>query len=267
MLPVSRLHSTGDRKINECGAIGRMRIGRGNRSTLRIPGLLPLRTPQIPHDLTWDRIQDRHHSRINAITNLDFTSILLRLHLIYKSVSEFSFFAWLNAPSRSKIGLHKLIWTNIYLKSTVFWVVMSYSLVGIYRRFGECCTWRLVYFPTLKMEAVRSSETSGNFYQTTHFPKGSTLHNHRRENKVHYIPCAKTNVISVFSACMYRTNIFILQWRRNTTWARRLYTKLVEKSHRQMFILTGFWVVTSQAEEFTSSFANLNKSPYSRLLL
>jgi hypothetical protein len=37
------------------GVVGRMRIGRGNRSTQRKPAPVPLCPPQIPHDLTWDR--------------------------------------------------------------------------------------------------------------------------------------------------------------------------------------------------------------------
>jgi hypothetical protein len=41
----------------DCGAIGGMKIGRGNRSTRRKPAPVPLCTPQIPHDLTWTRIQ------------------------------------------------------------------------------------------------------------------------------------------------------------------------------------------------------------------
>jgi hypothetical protein len=39
----------------ECGAVGGMRIGRGNRSTRRKLALVPLCAPQIPHDLTWVR--------------------------------------------------------------------------------------------------------------------------------------------------------------------------------------------------------------------
>jgi hypothetical protein len=40
--------------INEgdCGAIGGMKIGRGNRSTRRKPAPAPLCSPQIPHDQT-----------------------------------------------------------------------------------------------------------------------------------------------------------------------------------------------------------------------
>jgi hypothetical protein len=40
---------------DECGAVGGMRIGRGNRSTRRKPAPMPLYPPQIQHDLTWPR--------------------------------------------------------------------------------------------------------------------------------------------------------------------------------------------------------------------
>jgi hypothetical protein len=40
---------------NDYGAVGGMRIGRGNGSTRRKPAPVPLGPPQIPHDLTWDR--------------------------------------------------------------------------------------------------------------------------------------------------------------------------------------------------------------------
>jgi hypothetical protein len=43
------------RMIDECGAVGGMRIGRGNRSTRRKAAPVPLCPPQIPHDLTWAR--------------------------------------------------------------------------------------------------------------------------------------------------------------------------------------------------------------------
>jgi hypothetical protein len=39
---------------DECGAVGGIRIGRGNRNTRRKPAPVPL-LPQIPHDLTWAR--------------------------------------------------------------------------------------------------------------------------------------------------------------------------------------------------------------------
>jgi hypothetical protein len=39
----------------ECGAVGGIRIVRGNRSTRRKPFQVTLCPPQIPHDLTWAR--------------------------------------------------------------------------------------------------------------------------------------------------------------------------------------------------------------------
>jgi hypothetical protein len=40
---------------DDYGAVGGMRIDKGNRSTRRKPAPVPLCPPQIPHDLTWDR--------------------------------------------------------------------------------------------------------------------------------------------------------------------------------------------------------------------
>jgi hypothetical protein len=39
----------------DCGAIGGMKIGRGNLSTRRKPAPAPLCPPQIPHDQIWAR--------------------------------------------------------------------------------------------------------------------------------------------------------------------------------------------------------------------
>jgi hypothetical protein len=44
------------RMINDdYGAVNGMKIGRGNRSTRRKSAPVPLRPPQNPHDLTWNR--------------------------------------------------------------------------------------------------------------------------------------------------------------------------------------------------------------------
>jgi hypothetical protein len=40
--------------IDECGSVGGMRFGRGNRSTRREPALVPLCPPQVPNDLRWN---------------------------------------------------------------------------------------------------------------------------------------------------------------------------------------------------------------------
>jgi hypothetical protein len=39
----------------ECGAVGGMRIGGGNRNTSKKTAPVPLYSPQTPHDLTWAR--------------------------------------------------------------------------------------------------------------------------------------------------------------------------------------------------------------------
>jgi hypothetical protein len=61
----------------------------------------------------------------------------------------------------------------------VFWVVVPYSLIEVYRR-----------FIALMMEAVSTSETSVNFYQTTrrYNPEDSYLHSRRHENLKSYSP-------------------------------------------------------------------------------
>jgi hypothetical protein len=55
MLSVTRQYSVNDRMINENGAVGGTKIGRGNQSTWRKPASMPYYPPQIPHDLTWDQ--------------------------------------------------------------------------------------------------------------------------------------------------------------------------------------------------------------------
>jgi hypothetical protein len=53
---------------DECGAVGGMRIGRGNLSTRRKPALVPLCPPQIPHDLA------RARTRATAVGNRQLTA-------------------------------------------------------------------------------------------------------------------------------------------------------------------------------------------------
>jgi hypothetical protein len=55
-LSISRLYGVDDRVINENGTVCDMRIGRGNRSTLRKPAPLSLHPSQILHDLSWPRM-------------------------------------------------------------------------------------------------------------------------------------------------------------------------------------------------------------------
>jgi hypothetical protein len=56
MLSVSRIYiALVDSMINECGAVGGMKIGRGYRNIRRKPAPVSLCPPQIPHELTWDQ--------------------------------------------------------------------------------------------------------------------------------------------------------------------------------------------------------------------
>jgi hypothetical protein len=46
-----------NRMVNECGAVGEIRIDWGNQSTLRNPVPMSLCPSQIPHDMIWDGTQ------------------------------------------------------------------------------------------------------------------------------------------------------------------------------------------------------------------
>jgi hypothetical protein len=71
--------------------------------------------------------------------------------------------------------------TTYSIKMTVFWDVAPCSLAEVYSLF------RGVFDEiALMMEAVRTSETSANFYQTTrrNIPEDSHLHTRCRENLI-----------------------------------------------------------------------------------
>jgi hypothetical protein len=67
---------------DDCGAIGGMKIGRGNRSTRRKPAPAPLCPPQIPHDQTqaWTRAAAVGSQRLTAWAMARPFS-LVRLHI------------------------------------------------------------------------------------------------------------------------------------------------------------------------------------------
>jgi hypothetical protein len=69
------------------------------------------------------------------------------------------------------------------LKMTTFWDIALCSLVEVEQRFrGSYCRHHALI--ALMMEAVRTSETSVNFYETTRRrnPEDHSRHLHRREN-------------------------------------------------------------------------------------
>jgi hypothetical protein len=66
------------RDDGECGAVGGMRIGKGNQITRSEPAPMPICAPQIPHDLTWDR--SRAAAVEVAVTNcLNYGTVLRQM--------------------------------------------------------------------------------------------------------------------------------------------------------------------------------------------
>jgi hypothetical protein len=92
------------------------------------------------------------------------------------------------------------VFTAVVMKSIIFWDMTPCSPLNCTRRFGgtyrlhlqgqlaTCLLAGLLNYSTLKMEAIRSSETSGAIQRTTrrHIPEDDTLHNHRCENLKSY---------------------------------------------------------------------------------
>jgi hypothetical protein len=70
----------------DCGAIGGIKIGRGNRNTKRKPALVPLCPPQIPHNLTRarTRVAEMGSQRLTAwaMTRPLILSYLLRRNCV-----------------------------------------------------------------------------------------------------------------------------------------------------------------------------------------
>jgi hypothetical protein len=63
---------------DECGAIGGMKIGRGNRSTRRKLAPAPLCPPQIPHDQTRARTPDRRGGK-PATNRLSYGATIIKM--------------------------------------------------------------------------------------------------------------------------------------------------------------------------------------------
>jgi hypothetical protein len=55
MLVITRLYNVDCRMDDEYGSVGGMRTGKIDRSTRKNSATVPFYTPQIPHDLAWDR--------------------------------------------------------------------------------------------------------------------------------------------------------------------------------------------------------------------
>jgi hypothetical protein len=63
---------------DDCGAIGGMKIGRGNRSTRIKPALAPLCPPQIPHNQNRARTPGRRGGK-PATNRLSYGAALLKI--------------------------------------------------------------------------------------------------------------------------------------------------------------------------------------------
>jgi hypothetical protein len=88
MLSVSKLYSVSNRMINECGAVGGTRIGRGYEITWRKPTSVPLRPLQILCELPWN------WTRFSAVASQRLTAWTMAVPLYYQvhsSKYNFSF--------------------------------------------------------------------------------------------------------------------------------------------------------------------------------
>jgi hypothetical protein len=79
---------------DDYGAVGGIRIGRGNRSTRRKPTPVPLFPPQIPHYLTWDRTRvaavgsQRLTASVMANTLFIISSLFLAIRAHLRSIRD-----------------------------------------------------------------------------------------------------------------------------------------------------------------------------------
>jgi hypothetical protein len=88
---------------DECGAVGGMRIRRGNRSPRRKPNPVLLCPAQIPRDLTWDRTRSR---RLTAWA-------IARPDVSYPAIQDFPNISWNQEGGPTTARLLPTRYTNI----------------------------------------------------------------------------------------------------------------------------------------------------------
>jgi hypothetical protein len=108
-LSVSRQYSIDKRVINKYGAVGGMRIGRGNRQ------LLPLRSSQVPHDLIWDRTKAAVRGSRRPSEGIRFTKEMLSVQTRVRY--EFKSFVLVTPLSTFRLPYHSrtaqaLLWAD-----------------------------------------------------------------------------------------------------------------------------------------------------------
>jgi hypothetical protein len=142
--------------VDDCGIIGGLRIGRGNRSTRRKPTPVPLCPPKIPHDLTQSRTRaatkgsrrqqpelwHSHYPHLIISCTLYFSyvskisQIYRSFHLTVRSHFMREMFSW-----RSRV-IHEKFW-NMY-------VILAEFLGGVgdshYFKFCARSETLLIYF-------------------------------------------------------------------------------------------------------------------------
>jgi hypothetical protein len=79
----------------DCGAVGGMKIGRGNRSTRRKPAPAPLYTPQIPLDQT----RDRTRAAVVGSQRLNAWAMERRKVSMYVKLTSSNYKTWITSSS------------------------------------------------------------------------------------------------------------------------------------------------------------------------
>jgi hypothetical protein len=146
---------------DECGAVGGMRIGRGNRSTRRKPAPVPLCPPQIPYNQT----------RAAVVGSRQLTaSARARSHCCHnlhnKFLNDVSRSSWWTNDSYLFHNLFSLLClrkTSPHDQSILYTVLTPIVLLrtSVHRLHISIPLFPFsAYFSILKMEAANSSETS-----------------------------------------------------------------------------------------------------------
>jgi hypothetical protein len=114
-----------------CGAVGGMRIGRGNGCIRRKPAPVQLCPPQIPHDLTWDwtRPSAVGSRRLTAWAmarpsyHINYSFILIRIENLLRLLQLFYFHLWpftlsliLRMSERSVVGKSEVFVLRYWIK-------------------------------------------------------------------------------------------------------------------------------------------------------
>jgi hypothetical protein len=117
---------------DDYGAVGGMRIGKGNRSTRRKPAPVPFCPPQIPHDLTWDR------TRAAAVGNQRLTAwamarpdlvLMLALEKMYRPIGLSGISEWNHKNSTEIVteGIWSFALPN-YICETAMYITLNWLI-------------------------------------------------------------------------------------------------------------------------------------------